>query len=259
MVFACIRILVFMTLSFTAINNVCAQQGADFELSQLLGEDSRQTPLGLHLEGEIPPARAGEIRHLPWPELFDSDFNVIDRFPKTLHRVTRVISANTIVLDNGDKVRMEGVALTEEDAEGAYRYVSGLLEGKKVRLEYGLRSHDIEGNLLATVYMGDLNVNDLLKDQFVQHTDIDPAFSYSPAFLNSLFPNRNKPLSFWELTLGERKAPAKKLAVIKLKAKDSPIIKGELLRESEDFLMIKRMFKGVEIIRKKDVKKLTFQ
>lgn len=259
MVFACIRILVFMTLSFAAINNVCAQQGADYDLSQLLGEDPGQTPPGRSLEGEIPATRAGEIRRLPRPELFDSDFNIIDRFPKTLHRVTRVISANTILLDNGDKVRMEGVELTEKDAEAAYRYVSGLLEGKKVRLEYGLRSHDIEGNILATVYKGDLNVNDLLKDQFVQHTDIDPAFSYSPAFLNSLFPNRNKPLGFWELTLGERKVPAKKLAIIKLKAKDSPIIKGELLRESEDFLMIKTMFRGVELIRKKDVQKLTFQ
>ncbi|MEE9514651.1 MAG: hypothetical protein V3V54_01350, partial [Candidatus Brocadiales bacterium] len=200
--------------------------------------------------------RAGLYK--PLSDVFDSDVYIIDREPKTLHKVAKVINANIILLENGDKVRMMGVELTEEDGEKAYRYVRGLLEGKEVRLEFGLRNRDIQGNVLARVYKGDIDINELLEGKFAQNTEIDPAFSYSPEFLNKVFPNRSKPMDFWEMTLGDKKAP-KKQALIRLKAKNSPLIKGELVSESKDFLLLRRMFHGLVLIEKKKVKKITFK
>ena len=248
------RILVFMALLCAATTSVYAQG----EIDQILA--GLEQPAGGYAETPVDDVeqarRAGLTK--PLSDVFDSDVYIIDREPKTLHKVAKVISANTILLENGDKVRMIGVELTEEDGEEAYRYVRGLLEGKEVRLVFGLRNRDIHGNVLARVYKGDIDVNELLERKFAQNTEIDPAFSYSPEFLNKVFPNRSKPMDFWQITLGEKKAP-KKQALIRLKAKDSPLIKAELISESEDFLLVRRMFHGLELIEKKKVKKITFK
>lgn len=248
------RILVFMALLCVATANVNAQEDIDQILAGLEGTPGgyAETPVGAAEQA----GRAGLDK--PLADVFDADVYILNRKPKTLHKVAKVISANTILLENGDQVRMIGVELTEEDGEEAYRYVRGLLEGKEVRLEFGLRNRDIHGNILARVYKGNVDIDELLEGKFSQNTEIDPAFSYSPEFLNKVFPNRSKPLDFWEITFGEKKAP-KKQALIRLKSKNSPLIKGELISESEDFLLVRRMFHGLVLIQKKKIKKITFK
>lgn len=188
---------------------------------------------------------------------FDADSFIINRRPDITYRVSKVISADTILLENGERVRLLGVRVFEGDAERSYRMVRRLLEGKEVRLEFGRRNRDIHGSLLATVYKGDLNVNALLMEEFSQHTEIDPALSFSPEFLDSVFPDRKTPMSLWELTLGEGRPAEKKIAVVEVK--DRPVIQGELVKEAKDYIVIRRAYKGLELIRKKDIEKLTFK
>lgn len=251
----CIRMFAFMPFLFASINDVSAQgavgtsppdEGVLGLLGDLAGEEPEEAPAGR----EAPKEK---------PYTFDGDVYIIDRDPKTLHKVIKVVSANTILLDDGEMVRMIDVELTEENAERAYRLVRGLLEGKEVRLEFKHRNRDIHGNLLAIVYKDDLNINEMLEAEFYQHTEIDPALSYSPSYLNTVFSNRAKPMDFWELTLGEEKPSEKRLAVVELKAKDKSSVEGELVKESKDFIIIRQMYHGLRIIKKKDVKELTFK
>lgn len=236
MLISCTRILVVMALMAL----LCATKGnvyAQEDLSEPLA------PLGQEAQ----------------PYTFDGDAFIIDRTPKTLHKVTKVISADTILLDNGKRVKLLGVELTEEDANRAYRFLQGLLEGKEVRLEFKRRNRDIHGNLLAVVYRGELNVNTALKEDFDQEADIDPAFFYNSTYLDSIYPEREKPMDFWEVTLGEDQPPEKKVAVVKLKARNKPVMEGELVRETKKYIVIRTMYRGLEIIRKNDIKKLTFK
>jgi hypothetical protein len=253
----CIGIFAFMPFLFTAASDVYAQEAA-----KTSPQDDKGGVLGLlgGLSGEKPaetPSTTQPTQTKPYT--FDGDVYIVDRDPKALHEVIKVVSANTILLDSGEMVRMIGVELAEEDAERAFRLVRGLLEGKEVRLEFKRRNRDIEGNLLAVVYKGDINVNEMLEAEFYLNTEIDPALYYSPGYLRTVFPNRDKPMDFWELTLGEEKPPEKKLAVVELKAKDKPRVEGELVKESKDFIIIRQMYKGLEVIQKKDVKELTFK
>ncbi|MFQ5861851.1 MAG: thermonuclease family protein [Candidatus Brocadiales bacterium] len=238
----CIRTLICMTLFCATSNNVYAQE--------------EEAPIA------TPPAPAAEVpTEAPEeePYLFDADSYIIDRKPEAPYKVIKVISANTILLENGERVRLLGVEVAEGNAEGAYRLMRRLLEGKEVKLEFKRRNRDIHGNLLATVYKGDINMNILLTEEFLQHTEIDPSFSYSPGYLDSVFSERKRAMDFWELTLGEKKPLEKKIAVIKLKAKDKPVVEGELVKESKDYLIIRRLYKGLELVKKRDVEKLTFK
>ncbi|MFQ5956376.1 MAG: thermonuclease family protein [Candidatus Brocadiales bacterium] len=214
---------------------------------------------GVYAQEEVPEGAPAGTAATEAASLFDGDYYIINKKPETPYKVTKVISSNTFFLENGERVRLLGVEVAEENAERAHRLVRGLLEGKEVRLEFEHRNRDIHGNLLATVYKGDINVNMLLIEEFLQHTEIDPSRSYSPAYLDSLFPDRKEPMDFWEITLDEKRPPVKKVAVIKLKAKDKPIIKGELLREEKDYLIIRRMYEGLKLIKKRDIERLTFK
>ncbi|MCP4364788.1 MAG: hypothetical protein GY800_05755 [Planctomycetes bacterium] len=258
------RIFVFMALLLTGLigghtlqsastqsSTVAYGQGLDDLLEGLGGEEgpSEEVP------AETREGAAGEKKK---PYEFDGDVFIVDRDPKTTHRVIKVISANTILLDNGEMVKMIGVELTEEDGVRAFRMVKGLLEGKEVRLKFHRRNRDIDGNLLAIVYKGDLNVNELLEEKFFLNTEIDPSFSYSPAYLDKVFPDRKKPMDFYELTIKEEQPPVEKHAVLTLKGREVPV-KGVLLKETKDFLLIKSMFNGLQRFRKKDIEKISFE
>lgn len=229
-----IRTLIFMALILSTPGNGYTQEAAP--------------------EEAITGAKSAEEKE---PYRFDADSYIINRRPEILYKVTKVISANTILLENGERVRLLGVEVAEGNAERSYRMMQRLLEGKEVRLEFRRRNRDVHGNLLATVYKGELNINTLLMEEFSQHTEIDQSFSYSPSYLDSVFPDRKRPMDLWELTLGEEKPVVKKIAVVRIKNK--PVLEGELVKESKDYIIIRRMYKGLELIRKRDIEKLTFK
>jgi micrococcal nuclease len=58
-----------------------------------------------------------------------------------------------------------------------------LVEGKIVRLEYDVQSHDRYGRLLAYVYLGDQMVNDLLVSEgFATQLTVPPNVKYAKQF-----------------------------------------------------------------------------
>lgn len=76
----------------------------------------------------------------------------------------RVIDGDTIVLDENEKVRLVGVDTPETKdprkpvqyfGKEAYEFTKGLIEGKKVRLEYDQVRKDKYGRTLAYVYLED--------------------------------------------------------------------------------------------------------
>ena len=97
-----------------------------------------------------------------------------DGFAGTFHRVKQVIDGDTVILDNGEHVRLIGLDAPEsrqdeklfreakrnrEDIDSiikkgkkASQFVRELVQGKEVRLEYDIEKRDKYGRQLAYVY-----------------------------------------------------------------------------------------------------------
>lgn len=86
--------------------------------------------------------------------------------------VTRVIDGDTVVLEIGGEpqsTRLLGVDTpevrgSEPYAAEATAFTRQLLEGRRVRLEYGYTGYDIYGRLLAHVFVDDQDVSLLLAE-----------------------------------------------------------------------------------------------
>lgn len=79
-------------------------------------------------------------------------------------RVIQVLDGDTIILENGERVRLIGVDTTEKShplkpveyfSEEATQFTKQLLEGKEVRLEYDKEKRGKYGRLLAYIYLMD--------------------------------------------------------------------------------------------------------
>ncbi|MBI3088481.1 MAG: thermonuclease family protein [Candidatus Omnitrophica bacterium] len=111
--------------------------------------------------------------------------------------VRRVIDGDTVELADGRLVRYVGIDTPEvrrrsgtgwvEDPEPFGREATEanrqLVEGRAVRLEYDVRTHDDYGRLLAYVYVGGEMVNArLLEDGYAQLLTIPPNVKYAERF-----------------------------------------------------------------------------
>ena len=85
-------------------------------------------------------------------------------FAKDLARVKRVVDGDTLLLTNGERVRLIGVDTPETKhpqkpvqyfGKEAYLFTKRMVEGKEVRLEYDWQKRDKYGRLLAYVYLLD--------------------------------------------------------------------------------------------------------
>lgn len=79
-------------------------------------------------------------------------------------KVKRVIDGDTLLLANGERVRLIGVdtpetkhpeKAVERFGEEAYLFTKKMVEGKEVRLEYDWQRRDRHGHLLGYVYLPD--------------------------------------------------------------------------------------------------------
>src|SRR4030043_1262577 len=79
-------------------------------------------------------------------------------------KVKRVIDGDTLLLTNGEKVRLIGVDTPETKhpqkpvqrfGKEAYLFTRTMVEGKEVRLEFDWQKRDRYGRLLAYVYLPD--------------------------------------------------------------------------------------------------------
>jgi len=80
------------------------------------------------------------------------------------HKVKRVVDGDTLLLTNGEKVRLIGVDTPETKhpqkpverfGKEAYLFTQRMVEGKEVRLEFDWQKRDKYGRLLAYVYLTD--------------------------------------------------------------------------------------------------------
>jgi len=85
-------------------------------------------------------------------------------FAEDLLRVKRVIDGDTLLLTNGERVRLIGVDTPETKhpqkpverfGKEAYLFTQRMVEGKEVRLEFDWQKRDKYGRLLAYVYLSD--------------------------------------------------------------------------------------------------------
>jgi len=72
------------------------------------------------------------------------------------YRVDKVLDGNTLLLSNGEKVRMIGVEVSTP--EGLV-FLRQLIEGRGIKLEFDQQKKDDEGQLLAYVLMIETLVN----------------------------------------------------------------------------------------------------
>jgi micrococcal nuclease len=118
---------------------------------------------------------------------------------QNLYLVTKVIDGDTIQLSNGEKVRYIGIdtpetkhpkKVVEYFGEEAYNVNKGLVEGKKVRLEFDIQQRDRYGRLLAYVYYKNPNLKDetfinayLVKNGYARVATYPPNVRYQVLFL----------------------------------------------------------------------------
>jgi micrococcal nuclease len=85
-------------------------------------------------------------------------------FANDLVRVKKVIDGDTLLLTNGERVRLIGVDTPETKhpqkplerfGREAYLFTKRMIEGKEVRLEFDWQKRDKYGRLLAYVYLKD--------------------------------------------------------------------------------------------------------
>ena len=125
-----------------------------------------------------------------------------------LYLVTRVIDGDTIVLEEGIKVRYIGIDTPETKhpkkpvqyfGKEASEANKQLVSGKKVRLEYDVQKTDKYGRTLAYVYLEDGTfVNAwLVENGFARVSTYPPNVKYQNLFLESEQKAREKEKGLW--------------------------------------------------------------
>jgi micrococcal nuclease len=125
-----------------------------------------------------------------------------------LHTVSRVIDGDTILLAGGTRVRYIGMDTPESVhpnkrvefmAEEAAEFNRGLVEGKKVRLEYDVERRDRYGRTLAYVYLDTLFVNaEMVKRGYAQILTIPPNVKYVDVFRSLQQEARENERGLWD-------------------------------------------------------------
>jgi micrococcal nuclease len=130
------------------------------------------------------------------------------------YRVKKVVDGDTFWIDDGShkglKIRLIGVDAPESRNSGtrelayfgreASDYLTALIGGKKVRLEYDAGHYDRYGRTLAYVYLEDgtfVNAT-LVKNGYATVMTVPPNVKYAGTFLKLERKARNKKRGLWE-------------------------------------------------------------
>ena len=136
--------------------------------------------------------------------------------------VKRVVDGDTLLLDNGERVRLIGIdtpelhesAKLERDAQRskqdareiqemgkrAYEFTKKLVEGKRVSLEFDVEKQDRYGRLLAYVFLKDGTFvnNEIVKQGYASLMTFPPNVKYADSFRNSLQEARENKRGLWQ-------------------------------------------------------------
>jgi len=138
--------------------------------------------------------------------------------PKTatgrFYPVARIVDGDTFWINNGSvkglKIRLIGIDAPESRNSGrktvnrygkdASRYLTGLIGGKKVRLEFDVDRFDRYGRTLAYVYLENgIFVNaDLVRNGYATVMTIPPNVKYSDTFVRLARRARNQHKGLWQ-------------------------------------------------------------
>ena len=96
-------------------------------------------------------------------------------------KVVRVTEDNLLILDNGKKIYLTGI----DPSRPANRFISNLVEGKEVTLDYDRIQPDKKGLPYAYVYLADGTfVNEEVIRNGYARVDTRFPFAYSSEFIN---------------------------------------------------------------------------
>jgi micrococcal nuclease len=136
--------------------------------------------------------------------------------------VKRVVDGDTLVLENGERVRLIGIDTpemhesnklyrdaqrTEQDittiqklGRRSYEFTKNLVEGKRVSLEFDVERHDKYKRLLAYAYLKDGTfVNaEIVKQGYASLMTIPPNVKYSDLFLKLYREARENRRGLWK-------------------------------------------------------------
>ena len=138
--------------------------------------------------------------------------------------VKRAVDGDTLLLENGERVRLIGVDTPEmheskklyRDAERskqdvsaiqelgrrAYKFTKDLVEGKRVSLEFDVERHDKYNRLLAYVYLKDANhtfVNaEIVRAGYASLMTIPPNVKYADLFVKLYQEARENRRGLWK-------------------------------------------------------------
>lgn len=97
------------------------------------------------------------------------------------HKVVRVTEDNLLILDNGKKVFLIGIDASRQ----GHRFISDMIMGKAVTLDYDRMQPDKKGLVYAYVYLADGTfVNEEVIRQGYARVDTSFPFAYSSEFIN---------------------------------------------------------------------------
>ncbi len=132
------------------------------------------------------------------------------------YSVTRVVDGDTFWIDNGSekglKIRLIGVDAPESRNTGrkekafygteASGYLSGLIGGKRVRLEYDIDRFDRYGRTLAYVFLenGTFVNAVMVKNGYAMVMTVPPNVKYAETFLNLMRKARSQKKGLWSET-----------------------------------------------------------
>jgi micrococcal nuclease len=133
---------------------------------------------------------------------------------KEYYRVNRVVDGDTFWIDDGSekgvKIRLIGVDAPESRNTGTKEiayfgkqssdYLTRLIGGKKVRLEYDADRFDKYGRTLAYVYLKDgtfVNAK-LVREGYANVMTIPPNVKYADTFLKMERKARNQKIGMWK-------------------------------------------------------------
>jgi len=116
--------------------------------------------------------------------------------------VTDVIDGDTVILEDGESVRLIGINAPEKGMQHyneAKEFLEILVLNQKVRLEKDLTNRDIYGRLLRYVFTSDIFVNfEMVKNGFANQYDYPPDVKYSSQLKEAEKLAEQKQLGVWE-------------------------------------------------------------
>jgi len=132
-------------------------------------------------------------------------------------KVNYVIDGDTIVLENGEKVRYLGInapELGQPYSSQALKLNKKLVLNKKVRLEFDIQKRDKYNRLLAYVWSGGVLVNEkLVKEGLAVSETIQPNVKYQDRILKAQQEARKNCRGIWEGLCQREKFSRKKSCV----------------------------------------------